>query len=125
MIELAISAGIIALAMKLLKSNEKKVEQVKPKLDVKEWMKDNDISVGINIDEDTKRYYPYSNVASNLLGFSGSDNQGLDGIEAKYDEELKGSNGRIERQTTGQTFAVTLTLTAAKSQTESGQVQQR
>lgn len=72
----------------------KKVEQEKVDK-LKEWMKDNDISVGINIDEDTKRYYPYSNVASNLLGFSGSDNQGLSGIESKWDSVLTGTPGKI------------------------------
>ncbi len=55
------------------------------------WMKDNNITSGINIDEDTKRYYPYNNLASQIIGFCGSDNQGLDGIEAWYDKELKGS----------------------------------
>lgn len=61
------------------------------------WMKDNNITTGINIDEDTKRYYPYSNFASQIIGFCGSDNQGLDGIEAKYDLELKGKQGSIQR----------------------------
>ena len=60
-------------------------------------MKENDVSIGINIDEDTKRYYPYSNFASQIIGFCGSDNQGLDGIEAKYDLELKGKQGSIQR----------------------------
>ena len=46
-------------------------------------MEENKITVGINIDEDTKRYYPYNNFASQIIGFCGSDNQGLDGIEAK------------------------------------------
>ncbi len=63
------------------------------------WMQENNITKGINIDEDTKRYYPYNNLASQVIGFSGSDNQGLDGIEAVYDEELKGTQGRIEKLT--------------------------
>lgn len=63
------------------------------------WMKDNQIIAGINIDEDTKRYYPYNNLASHVIGFCGSDNQGLDGIEAKYDEILKGKNGKIIKVT--------------------------
>ena len=62
-------------------------------------MKEEKISAGINIDEDTKRYYPYSNFASQIIGFCGSDNQGLDGIEAKYDKELKGKQGSIQRHT--------------------------
>ena len=76
----------------------KKVEKDKTdKLRV--WMEENNITSGINIDEDTKRYYPYSNFASQIIGFCGSDNQGLDGIEAKYENELKGQQGSIQRHT--------------------------
>ena len=63
------------------------------------WMEENNITTGINIDEDTKRYYPNNNLASQIIGFCGSDNQGLDGIEAKYDEELSGKKGAIKRHT--------------------------
>ena len=63
------------------------------------WMEQNNITTGINIDEDTKRYYPYNNLASQIIGFCGSDNQGLDGIEAKYDNELKGEKGSIQKHT--------------------------
>ena len=58
------------------------------------WMEENDIK-GINIDEDTKRYYPYSTLASNIIGFTGSDNQGLEGLESAYDDILKGTPGKI------------------------------
>ena len=58
------------------------------------WMQENKIESGINIDEDTKRYYPLNNLASQVIGFCGSDNQGLDGIEAIYDKTLQGSPGR-------------------------------
>ena len=68
----------------------KKVDKEKAD-ELRIWMKDNNITSGINIDEDTKRYYPYNNLASQVIGFCGSDNQGLDGIEAMYDKELKGS----------------------------------
>lgn len=61
------------------------------------WMQENNIYTGINIDEDTKRFYPYSTLASHIIGFVGSDNQGLDGIEAKYDEILTGENGSISK----------------------------
>lgn len=72
----------------------KKVEQ--DKVDsLKAWMKENDISIGINIDEDTKRYYPYSTVLSQVLGSCGSDNQGLSGIEYKWDSVLSGTPGKI------------------------------
>lgn len=60
-------------------------------------MNETGILDGINIDEDTKRYYPYGNLASHIIGFCGSDNQGLDGIEAKYDEILSGKNGKISK----------------------------
>ena len=61
------------------------------------WLMENGIKEGINIDEDTKRYYPYNNFASHIIGFCGSDNQGLGGIEAKYDDILNGEKGRITR----------------------------
>lgn len=76
----------------------KKVEKEKTD-DLRQWMEQNNITAGINIDEDTKRYYPYSNFAAQIIGFCGSDNQGLDGIEAKYDTELKGKQGSIQRHT--------------------------
>ena len=76
----------------------KKVDKEKTD-ELRKWMEETGITAGINIDEDTKRYYPYGDLAAQVIGFCGSDNQGLDGIEAKYDEELKGTNGRIERQT--------------------------
>ena len=72
----------------------KKVENDKVD-ELKKWMEDNDITVGINIDEDNKRYYPYSTVASNVIGFCGSDNQGLSGIESKWDSVLTGTPGKI------------------------------
>lgn len=61
------------------------------------WLMENEIDQGINIDEDTKRYYPYNDFASHIIGFCGSDNQGLGGIEAKYDKILNGEKGRITR----------------------------
>lgn len=76
----------------------KKVEKEKTD-NLRQWMEQNNITAGINIDEDTKRYYPYSNFAAQIIGFCGSDNQGLDGIEAKYDKELKGKQGSIQRHT--------------------------
>ena len=76
----------------------KKVEKEKTDL-LRVWMQENEITTGVNIDEDTKRYYPYSTIASQIIGFCGSDNQGLDGIEAKYDTALKGKQGAIRRHT--------------------------
>ena len=67
--------------------------------ELRRWMSENNITTGINIDEDTKRYYPFNSLASHIIGFTGSDNQGLDGVEAKYEEQLKGKSGRIIRVT--------------------------
>lgn len=63
------------------------------------WMEENNIVTGINIDEDTKRYYPYSSLASKVIGFTGSDNQGLEGIESRYDDILSGETGKILKLT--------------------------
>lgn len=50
---------------------------------------------GVKVDEDFKRYYPYGKTASKVLGFTGGDNQGIIGLEVKYEEILKGTNGTI------------------------------
>ena len=50
---------------------------------------------GVKVDEDYKRYYPYDDLASKVLGFTGGDNQGIIGLEVKYEEYLKGKNGTI------------------------------
>ena len=50
---------------------------------------------GVKVDEDYKRYYPYGSLASKVLGFTGGDNQGIIGLEVKYDEILKGKPGKI------------------------------
>lgn len=76
----------------------KKVEEDKVK-ELKQWMKDNNIDVGINIDEDSKRYYPYKTLASQVIGVCGTDNQGLSGIEYSYDSILKGVSGQIVTST--------------------------
>ena len=76
----------------------KKIEKEKSNV-LRQWMIENNIDQGINIDEDTKRYYPYSKLASQIIGFCGLDNQGLNGIEAKYDETLKGKKGSISKTT--------------------------
>lgn len=77
------------------------VETIAKKVDLskveelKQWMKDNKCSSGINIDKDTKRSYPYNNLASNLIGFCGSDNNGLAGIEYNMDSTLTGTPGKL------------------------------
>lgn len=55
------------------------------------WMKENDIAYGISIEEDVKRYYPYNNLASNLIGFIGAENHGLAGLESTLDDTLAGT----------------------------------
>ena len=72
----------------------KKVEQEKVD-QLKKWMEENNVSVGINIDEDTKRYYPNDSLLAQVLGSCGSDNQGLSGIEKKWDDVLSGTPGKI------------------------------
>lgn len=76
----------------------KKVDKEKTD-QLRNWLEENNIRTGVNIDEDTKRYYPQNTLASHFIGFCGSDNQGLDGIEAKYEEILKGTKGKILRLT--------------------------
>ena len=72
----------------------KKVEQ--DKIDqLKTWLKENEITDGINIDEDSKRYYPYDTLAAAIIGFCGTDNQGITGLESKWDDVLTGTPGKL------------------------------
>ena len=67
----------------------------KPEADaIRQWCQDEKIS-GVNLVEDYKRYYPYGSFAATILGFCGTDNQGLAGLESYYDEELTGVQGRV------------------------------
>ena len=73
---------------------EKKVE--KDKIDeLTEWMQQTGITAGINIDEDSKRYYPYDDLASNLIGFCGTDNSGQTGLEERWNDVLTGTAGKV------------------------------
>lgn len=89
--------------LKKVKNDKSMIETIKRKItkeeadNVRRWKIESGIYNGINIDEDMKRYYPYGNLASHVIGFVGSDNQGLDGIEAKYNEVLTGKNGSISK----------------------------
>ncbi|MGL4345486.1 MAG: penicillin-binding transpeptidase domain-containing protein [Cellulosilyticaceae bacterium] len=56
---------------------------------------------GVKVDEDSKRYYPYDELASHVLGFVGKDNQGIIGLEVQYDSFLKGKPGKILMETNG------------------------
>lgn len=86
-------------------SKRRSIETIAKKVDksktdeLRIWLDENNITTGVNIDVDTKRYYPYNSLAAQIIGFCGSDNQGLMGIEAKYDSELKGQNGSIVKLT--------------------------
>lgn len=84
---------------KLISSNS--VETIASKVEtdkveeLRTWLTENKVTSGVNIDADVKRYYPYNNLASNVIGFCGSNNQGLDGIELSYDDVLKGTSGKL------------------------------
>lgn len=101
-----ISQGLSTLLDMEYENIYKKLKQntsyviVKKKIDksladkVRKYLSENDIG-GFTLVSDTKRYYPYDNLASHIIGFTGTDNQGLAGIELKYDSYLKGSSGRL------------------------------
>ncbi len=61
---------------------------------VRQYISESKVS-GIHLIDDTKRYYPYNNLASHVLGFVGTDNVGLDGIELVYNSYLQGTNGKL------------------------------
>lgn len=73
---------------------EKNVEN-REKEKIAEFVSENKLSLCIGFEEGTRRYYPYGKLASSVIGFTGADNQGLVGIEAYYDDELSGVNGRV------------------------------
>ena len=72
----------------------RKVEKEKV-TELEKWMKQNNVATGINIDEDTKRYYPNNDLASNLIGFCGNDNTGLAGLEERWNDILTGTSGKV------------------------------
>lgn len=67
---------------------------------VREFISENKLK-GVHLEPDTKRYYPYSKLACHVIGFVGSDNYGLEGLEAMYDDYLTGTDGRIVRLKNG------------------------
>ena len=72
------------------------IERIKTNVDksVGDTIREYDLS-GVKVDEDYKRYYPYGSLASKVLGFTGGDNQGIVGLEVKYEEVLSGTPGKI------------------------------
>ncbi|MGN0405617.1 MAG: peptidoglycan D,D-transpeptidase FtsI family protein [Bariatricus sp.] len=90
--ELGISSGEIRKKVEKISSREKIKTNVDKEIGdrIREYELD-----GVKVDEDFKRYYPYDSLASKVLGFTGGDNQGIIGLEVKYEKWLKGTNGTI------------------------------
>lgn len=104
--QLTDSETVIQTLSKELEMDEETVRKKVEKISSRELIKSNvDKKIGdrireyeldgVKVDEDYKRYYPYNELASKVLGFTGSDNQGIIGLEVKYEEYLKGENGTI------------------------------
>lgn len=102
---------VISVLSELLGLSEEKVrkrvekvssiEKVKSNVDkeIADKIREYDLD-GVMVDEDYKRFYPYSSLASKVIGFTGSDNQGIIGLEVEYDKYLKGTDGKILTLTT-------------------------
>ena len=97
---------VIAKLAELLEMDEEQVrkrvekissiERVKSNVDKKTGDQIRNLGLdGVKVDEDFKRYYPYHELASKVLGFTGGDNQGIIGLEVKYEKYLKGIDGKI------------------------------
>lgn len=97
---------VIKVLSKELKLDEKEVRKKVEKRSSREKIKSNVSKkigdkireynlLGVKVDEDYKRYYPYESLASKVLGFTGADNQGIIGLEVEYDHSLKGTDGTI------------------------------
>ena len=72
------------------------IERIRSNVDIRTGDKIRNLGLaGVKVDEDFKRYYPYNELASKVLGFTGGDNQGIVGLEVKYEKYLKGINGKI------------------------------
>ncbi len=92
--------GVTKSSIKKKMKINNRYQEIKKKVEkedvdkINEFKEENGITAVYTI-QDTKRYYPYGSIASTVIGFTGSDNQGLYGIEAYYDDELQGTPGRI------------------------------
>ena len=97
---------VIEVLTRELEMDEDRVRKLVEKYSSREIIKTNvDLEIGeriraygldgVKVDEDYRRYYPYGTMASKVLGFTGGDNQGIIGLEVKYEEVLKGDNGLI------------------------------
>ena len=93
--------------MEMMEDTESWYKTVATKIDtdladqVREFKSEHNI-VGIHIETDSKRYYPYGDLASHVIGFVGTDNYGLEGLEAQYNEYLEGTDGSVVRLTTNE-----------------------
>lgn len=101
---IAVLSQELGLSEEKVRKRVKKVssiERVKANVDkaVADKIREYDLD-GVMVDEDYKRYYPYDNLASKVIGFTGSDNQGILGLEVEYDKYLQGVNGTILTLTT-------------------------
>ncbi|MBP3462414.1 MAG: peptidoglycan glycosyltransferase [Tyzzerella sp.] len=104
--QLSDAENVIQILTKELEMDETTVRKKVEKISSREQIKSNVAKEigdrireyeldGVKVDEDYKRYYPFDKLASKVLGFTGSDNQGIIGLEVKYEEYLKGQNGTI------------------------------
>lgn len=101
--ELSSALGISEEKVKKRVAKVSSIEKIKSNVDKETADRIRELSLdGVMVDEDYKRYYPFESLASKVIGFTGSDNQGIIGLEVYYDKYLKGKNGTI------------LTLTTAK-----------
>ena len=92
-------AKVLGMDTKTVRKKVEKVssiEKIKTNVDksVGDTVRDYGLE-GVKVDEDYKRYYPYGSLASKVLGFTGADNQGIIGLEVKYEDILKGEDGKI------------------------------
>ena len=94
--QLAATLDMEAADIEKLLAKETNHVTIKRKIDTELATKVRELDLtGVYLQEDAKRYYPYGNFASHILGFTGTDNQGLGGIEMVYDKQLKGVPGRV------------------------------
>lgn len=92
-------SGILKMEQETIREKVEKVssmERIKTNVEKETGDKIRELDLaGVKVDEDFKRYYPYDELASKVLGFTGGDNQGIIGLEVKYEDYLKGENGKI------------------------------
>jgi stage V sporulation protein D (sporulation-specific penicillin-binding protein) len=93
--------GLSEAAVRKRVEKKSSIERIKSNVakEIADKIREYDLD-GVMVDEDYKRYYPYNTLASKVIGFTGSDNQGIIGLEVKYDKYLKGIDGTILTLTT-------------------------